>query len=606
MRRWLLASLTPLLLSGACSARDRDRRDGRLLSELGQQNLVAFTKLLGYVRFFYPGDEAANTDWNQFAVRAIPRVEAAANADSLAQALREVFSQVAPAVLVYRAGATPIASTPTAAKPRLVFWVHVGLGGGVNSRIYMSRRLVVGAGLAGSLVPFTYPFGSDSVPVPSPDHPLTVDLEGGVSATVPVALPTDESAVRDSALWAAPQRDSTDTPDRATRLAVASTVWIIAQHFYPYFDVSHSNWDSVLVPTLQMAATTSDPDSFRLAMERMVAVLHDGHGQFYSARDQAQHRWFGHPPVSLAIVEGRMIVTGVEDAAVAAGVQVGDEVLTVDGRPALQILKEEELRTSAATAGRLEYVALRQLLVGSPGTGFSLRIRNSMDSLAPARVVQLARSSGPTAYQAPHDMIADLGSGVLYIDFGRVTTRDLNAGAMPQRLRSATGIVFDLRGYPRRVETYPILAMLSARPLQVPPFDVPLVTQPDHRFVRFVHSVQSLRPYPVQIRPRVVFLTGPDAVSYGESTLGIVECNGLGPMVGSPTAGTDGNMNWIPIPGGFAFRFTGMKVTKCDGSTLQGVGFRPNVSVEPTLRGVREGRDEVLERALPLVSGHRH
>jgi C-terminal processing protease CtpA/Prc len=45
-----------------------------------------------------------------------------------------------------------------------------------------------------------------------------------------------------------------------------------------------------------------------------------------------------------------------------------------------------------------------------------------------------------------------------------------------------------------------------------------------------------------------------------------------------------------------------MRVTKRDGSPHHGVGIRPTVPVAPTLRGVKEGRDEVLERALLIVS----
>jgi hypothetical protein len=40
----------------------------RPVTERGLENLAAFTRLLGYVRFFHPSDQAAATDWNAFAV----------------------------------------------------------------------------------------------------------------------------------------------------------------------------------------------------------------------------------------------------------------------------------------------------------------------------------------------------------------------------------------------------------------------------------------------------------------------------------------------------------------------------------------------------------
>jgi hypothetical protein len=38
-------------------------------------------------------------------------------------------------------------------------------------------------------------------------------------------------------------------------------------------------------------------------------------------------------------------------------------------------------------------------------------------------------------------------------------------------------------------------------------------------------------------------------------------------------------------------------------STLQRVGLTPDVAVRPTIKGLRAGRDEVLERALELLRG---
>lgn len=44
----------------------------RALISPGLENLVAFTRLLGYVRHLHPSDEAAATDWNTFAASSLP------------------------------------------------------------------------------------------------------------------------------------------------------------------------------------------------------------------------------------------------------------------------------------------------------------------------------------------------------------------------------------------------------------------------------------------------------------------------------------------------------------------------------------------------------
>jgi hypothetical protein len=37
--------------------------------------MMAYAKLFGYIRHFHPSDEAARTDWNQFAIDGVRGVE---------------------------------------------------------------------------------------------------------------------------------------------------------------------------------------------------------------------------------------------------------------------------------------------------------------------------------------------------------------------------------------------------------------------------------------------------------------------------------------------------------------------------------------------------
>ncbi|MBA2607132.1 MAG: hypothetical protein H0U96_09735 [Acidobacteria bacterium] len=47
---------------------------------------------------------------------------------------------------------------------------------------------------------------------------------------------------------------------------------------------------------------------------------------------------------------------------------------------------------------------------------------------------------------------------------------------------------------------------------------------------------------------------------------------------------------------------TGLKVLNHDGSRLHGVGIEPDVPVSRTIKGIREKRDEQLERAIMIAN----
>ena len=72
-------------------------------------------------------------------------------------------------------------------------------------------------------------------------------------------------------------------------------------------------------------------------------------------------------------------------------------------------------------------------------------------------------------------------------------------------------------------------------------------------------------------------------------------------VVGSTTAGADGNVSTIILPGNRSTGISGLGVYYPDGRETQRIGIVPDVVVTPTIEGVREGRDEVLERAVQLI-----
>jgi C-terminal processing protease CtpA/Prc len=76
-----------------------------------------------------------------------------------------------------------------------------------------------------------------------------------------------------------------------------------------------------------------------------------------------------------------------------------------------------------------------------------------------------------------------------------------------------------------------------------------------------------------------------------------------GIVIGSTTAGADGNVSNIPLPGGLRTMISGIGVFYPDRRPTQRVGIVPDHEVKPTIGGIRDGRDEVLEAALREILG---
>ncbi len=72
--------------------------------------------------------------------------------------------------------------------------------------------------------------------------------------------------------------------------------------------------------------------------------------------------------------------------------------------------------------------------------------------------------------------------------------------------------------------------------------------------------------------------------------------------IGSQTAGADGTVVIVDYLGGYKTAFTGNGVMYPDGTETQRTGVKVDIEVNPTINGLRAGRDEVLEKTLQLAS----
>jgi C-terminal processing protease CtpA/Prc len=213
--------------------------------------------------------------------------------------------------------------------------------------------------------------------------------------------------------------------------------------------------------------------------------------------------------------------------------------------------------------------------------------------------VRLRRAPGAPVREPKPQTVDELRPGVFYIDIDRATDDDWKK-ALPA-LAEAKAVIFDLRGYPRGSPVF--IQHIIDTPVQSARWQIPVATRPNRDGVTFLESGRwNMLPLPPRLRGKLAFVTDGRAISYAESCLGIIEHYKLADIVGAPTAGTNGNVNTFRLPGGYTVAWTGMRVIKHDGTRHHGVGILPTIPAARTIAGVAAGRDELLERAIDVVT----
>jgi peptidase S41-like protein len=269
-------------------------------------------------------------------------------------------------------------------------------------------------------------------------------------------------------------------------------------------------------------------------------------------------------------------------------------VSSIDGMPAAERLAAT-MRLASGTTQWREVQALQEIVTCPAGAVVDLGVN---DGTGPRTSPLRCDARLPPAEQRP-EPVAELRPGVWYVDVTRARMAQIKP--VLQKLASATGVIFDVRGYPTDAG-----AQILPHLLDVTESDrwmhVAKITGPFGQSAGW-HSIGwNLKPSTPHVSGKVVFLTDGRAISYAESVMGYVADRKLGTIVGSTTAGANGNVAVFTVPGGFSISFTGMRVTGHDGRTPHHLaGIKPDVPVVPTIAGLRAGRDEVLERGVALV-----
>jgi len=396
-----------------------------------------------------------------------------------------------------------------------------------------------------------------------------------------------------------------DNPSRHAGLGEVRAA-LLAAHgttrmFFPYFHVIDDVIDERLEETLAEApaAVQEGRRSAGRLIRRFGEALSDGHALVLNYGGGVNIA--GVLPVVLDHLGNGAIVVR---RSLADELDPGDEILAVNGEPIADWLAEELSRTSAATEGHrrvrtdiylqnLEHTA--GLLLRDPAGETRVEFVDPypFDTLSELGSAPSLREAGD---------LGDLGAPEYYhINLSDNVLTEIDE--FHAALRAAAGhdgLVLDMRGYPGP-EHYEVAMRLIPESFQSPIFRTPEIRL-DHREIQENQYTMQPLDDPSFSGP-IALLVGPGTVSAAENLSLMLVDAGRVTVVGRQSAGTNGNITAVQLPGRFGFTFTGMEVLHADGSTFHGRGIMPDVEVVPTAADLAAGRDPTLERAIEILRG---
>lgn len=439
------------------------------------------------------------------------------------------------------------------------------------------------------------------VEVPEKDDPLPAALAEArkewpaAPASSSAAQPLPEAVFH-------PDRDYPEMlePGLELRQLAVIRAWNVIHYFYPYLQLI-GDWDAVLPEFLARMEEAKTGKDYAFTIAEMMTHVPDGHTNVWG--HPALDGRFGNVglPISVRWVEGEPVVVAASDEAKAAGIGPGDSLVSIDGEPVAAGVERLSRTVTASTPWALRNLAAYLLLLGQEGTTAGLRVKKLDGGV---REVSLVRDPKKPAPRPQGEVVRVLPGNLGYVDLTRLTRGGVDA--MFETVKGTRGLILDMRGYPQgtawdiapRINTRNAKVAAQFRRSQVSAFSL----EESEAGFYFSQYLPELPPGVEKYTAPTVMLIDDRAISQAEHSGLFYEAANGTKLIGSPTAGANGDITNFALPGGIRVIFGGHDVRHADGRQLQRVGLVPDIEVEPTRQGIAAGRDEVLERAIRYLT----
>jgi len=384
------------------------------------------------------------------------------------------------------------------------------------------------------------------------------------------------------------------------RLLTLFCYWNTIEYFFPYKNLMDDSWDEILrafIPRFQAASRELD---FHLLVEELGARINDSHGRVTSSVLNDFRYGTHRAGFEVSFVEGRTVVILVYPMLLAgADIRPGDVITHVDGRSTAVIREAIRPYIPASNEPTLQRNINSHLFAGrSPIMTLTIERDGPPMTLSVPRVTYADYNSEYAATQNAIVAFKILDGNIGYINMGVLEPEQISPAIA--LLKNTTAIVFDVRNYPRGT-IWAINEYLNENAKSWAKFHYPLIDAPGYFGAKWIQTGPS-HANPDYYKGRIVILADERTQSQAEYTCMALQATGRSTLIGSQTAGADGNVSIIYLPGKIRAAFTGLGVYYPEGRQTQRIGIVPDIEIRPTIAGLRAGRDEVLERALQFIA----
>jgi C-terminal processing protease CtpA/Prc len=389
-------------------------------------------------------------------------------------------------------------------------------------------------------------------------------------------------------------------PDDGFRLLSLYKYWNIIDSYFPYKHLTDKNWDNVLIEYIPYFITAKNELEYELIVLKIVGEIHDTHANIWDGGNKLYYsKGEYYPPFHIRFAENQFIVDdyfNLEKMEM-SGVKVGDIITHIIGKPVSEIVDSLLIyfpaSNSAAKMRDMSYDILR-----SQKNEIDITYLSSQVSKEEKLTLYKKQELNYYVWYKPKNEKGYklVTNDILYLNLAFLNEND--TPAIEELLKKVKSVIVDVRNYPDLMAMYSLLPYFQTTKKPFALFTHRNMNNPgEFYWTKSARMYGNKNPF----SGKVMVLANEVTQSLGEYTVMAFKATGNATVIGSQTAGADGRIAEIFLPGGLKTGISGRGVYYPDKRETQRIGIVPDIEVKPTIKGIQEGRDEVLEKAIEMI-----
>lgn len=384
-----------------------------------------------------------------------------------------------------------------------------------------------------------------------------------------------------------------DYQDKSLRLLGLFRLWNAMEYNYPYLDILDTSWHDILPEHIIKMINANNRHSYELTLASLSANLQDAHISLYNSEFPITEFGLYGAPIELIKAEGRIIVWKVKNST--CPLKVGDIILKLEDTEIEDVIKHRKQYIATTTDDKI-INSLGQFLIRSDNEKFEMTIiRDDIEMTITVKGEMEFFRTLETAMN-PYNILRN--------NIGLINPAGLQSNALTsimKDLENTNGIIIDFRQYPSYFIAYTLAEYLVDTPKPFALYATRSKMLPGRFVTNMLYAGFSKPSSVVPYNKKVVVLMNEMTQSQAEYTIMSIRNSKNVTVIGDNSVGSNGEISFLPLPGGINMMFTCQAVYSAEGAQIQRVGLTPDIVIRPTIAGIKEGRDELMEAAVSYI-----